>query len=122
MGTLTSVATGKPRPTDFNQAATPLAASNPMAEPPLSTTACTSSTRFAGCRASVSRVPGAPPRQSIAATAGSSGITTVVPLINFMSCACPTLIPDTSVMLFLGPGCILFLGVEIKSLLDCRWS
>ena len=58
----------------------PPAASRPKAEPPLSTTACTASTSPVGASASVSRVPGAPPRTSTAQTAAGSGRTTVTPL------------------------------------------
>jgi hypothetical protein len=58
----------------------PPAASRPNAEPPLSTTAWTTSIRPAGSSASVSRVPGAPPRMSTAHTAAASGRTTLTPL------------------------------------------
>ena len=60
---------------------TPPAASSPKAEPPDSTTASTRSTSVPGPSNSVSRLPGAPPRTSTAATAGASASTTVVPLI-----------------------------------------
>jgi hypothetical protein len=58
----------------------PPAASRPKAEPPLITTAWTTSIRPPGSSASVSRVPGAPPRTSTAQTAAASGRTTVTPL------------------------------------------
>src|SRR5262249_25434884 len=52
----------------------------------------------------VSRVPGAPPRTSTAATAGRSGSTTVVPVRTRASSALPTLMPSTSVMRFRLPA------------------
>ena len=85
IGTDTPSVTEKPLPFFFNHVEAPLAASSPIAEPPLKTMAWISSTRFAECKTSVSRVPGAPPLQSTAANAAVSGRITVVPLINFIS-------------------------------------
>ena len=73
--------TAKPRPCAASQSMTPAAASSPNAEPPDSTIASTRSTSVAGPSSSVSRLPGAPPRTSTAATAGASAITTVAPVI-----------------------------------------
>src|SRR5580658_490593 len=62
------------------------------------------STRFSGASASVSRVPGPPPRTSQAATAGWSGKMTVTPVRTPASSAWPTFRPGTSVIRLLGPG------------------
>ena len=59
---------------------TPEAASNPKAEPPASTTACTRWTRAVEESRSVSRVPGAPPRTSTPAVAPPRHSTTVQPV------------------------------------------
>jgi hypothetical protein len=62
-----------PTPRSGQPRTTPDAASSPNTEPPASTTPWMASTRPAGSRASISRVPGAPPRMSQAATAGFVG-------------------------------------------------
>ena len=68
-----------PRPRSRSSACTPVAASRPNAEPPERTTASTRSTVRCGSSRSVSRVPGAPPRTSTLATAGSSKMIAVTP-------------------------------------------
>ena len=57
-----------------------------------------------GLRASVSRVPGAPPRTSAAATALASGSRTVTPVQLVAQWAWPTVKPSTSVIVLRGPG------------------
>src|SRR3984957_18097774 len=53
-----------PMPWAERAAVTPSAAARPNTDPPASTTACARPTRFSGASASVSRVPGPPPRTS----------------------------------------------------------
>src|SRR5499426_1693275 len=88
----------KPRPRSRSSACTPAPASKPKAEPPDSTTASMRSIVRCGSSRSVSRVPGAPPRTSTAATAGSSNTMAVTPEARRTSSACPTRTPATSVM------------------------
>jgi hypothetical protein len=98
-----SFPTRTPRPCSSSQLIAPAAESSPKALPPVSTIACTRSTTLRGSSASVSRVPGAPPRESTPATAPSAGgSTTVVPvsqpgLSSPTRCAWPTRRPGTSV-------------------------
>ncbi len=94
----------KPMPCADSEAATPSAAANPNTEPPASTTACARPTKFSGASASVSRVPGPPPRTSTAAAQPVSQSTAVMPLRTASFVALPTLSPAISVMRFLGPG------------------
>ena len=77
----------KPRPCSASQACTPPAASSPSAEPPESAMPSMLSTVLSGLSAASSRVPGPPPRTSIAATAGLSKITAVTPEASFASSA-----------------------------------
>src|ERR1700752_3278815 len=56
------------------------------------------STVLAGSRMAPSRVPGPPPRMSIAATAGASNTIAVTPEPRRWSSACPTRTPAMSVM------------------------
>src|SRR5262245_22157635 len=56
------------------------------------------STVLAGSRRAPSRVPGPPPRMSIAATAGASNTIAVTPEPRRWSSACPTRTPAMSVM------------------------
>src|SRR6202051_652520 len=83
---------------------TPSAAARPNTDPPASTTACARPMRFSGARASVSRVPGPPPRTSTPAGQSLAHASTVTPVCTRSSVACPTAKPGTSVMRFLGPG------------------
>ncbi len=62
--------TARPRPCSASHACTPPPASIPNAEPPDSANASTRSTVLARSSNAPSRVPGPPPRTSIAATAG----------------------------------------------------
>src|SRR5260370_27956499 len=84
--------------------ATPAAAARQNTDPPASTTACARPMRFSGASASVSRVPGPPPRTSTPAGQSFAHRTTVTPDCTRSSVACPTVNPGTSVMRFLGPG------------------
>ena len=59
---------------------TPSEAPRPKADPPDRTTPCTASTVFSGCRRSVSRVAGAPPRTSTPQVAPSGATQTVQPV------------------------------------------
>ena len=68
---------------------TPLAASNPNAEPPESTIASTWLTVFSGASSSVSRVPGAAPMTWTPASIGRWHSRTVTPLRTALSSACP---------------------------------
>ena len=86
----------KPTPRSASQLCAPVAAESPKAEPPESTMACTSSTMPARLTASVSRVPGPPPRASTAAMSGRSASSTVTPEPSRSSWALPTRIPATS--------------------------
>ncbi len=95
-----STPTRTPRPRSSSQAITPDAASSPYALPPVSTIASTRWTTLRGSSASVSLVPGPPPRTSTAATAPPSGArTTVVPVSqpSPLRVAWPTRSPATSV-------------------------
>jgi len=77
------------------------------AEPPTRRPAprhCARPMRFSGARASVSRVPGPPPRTSTPAGQSFAHASTVTPDCTRSSVACPTVKPGTSVMRFLGPG------------------
>src|SRR5262244_4616781 len=56
------------------------------------------STVMAGSSSADSRVPGPPPRTSIAATAGTSNTTAVTPEPRRASSACPTRMPGISVI------------------------
>src|SRR6266566_314926 len=76
---ITAPPTAKPRPCSASQACTPPPASSPNAEPPASTRASIRSTVLARSSNAPSRIPGPPPRTSIAATAGLSKITAVTP-------------------------------------------
>ena len=67
---MTAPRTTKPRPCSASQACTPPPASSPNAEPPESAMASIRSTVLARSSSAPSRVPGPPPRTSIAATAG----------------------------------------------------
>ncbi len=67
---MTAPPTAKPRPCSASQACTPPPASSPNAEPPPSAMASIRSTVLARSSSAPSRVPGPPPRTSIAATAG----------------------------------------------------
>ena len=90
--------TSRPYPCSSSHSATPVAADRPQALPPLSTMACTCSTRFPGRSRSVSRVPGAAPRTSTAATAPSGVSTTLHPVGRRSEVKCPTCTPCTRVM------------------------
>ena len=102
--TPSSIAT--PRPCSSSHSITPSAAARPKALPPLSTTASTWRTELIGSSRSVSRVPGAPPRQSTAPTVPGGVSTTVVPAAQPEPSSTsgsirwwwPTRIPPTSVM------------------------
>ena len=98
MGTLAKPVS-KPCPCCSSQRIAPLAASRPKALPPASMTASIFSTSRPGAMASVSRVPGPPPRTSTPATAPFSKMTAVTPVRAAASVACPTRTPVTSVML-----------------------
>ena len=87
-----------PIPRESSHRATPSAAASPNALPPVSTTAWTSSTRVPGRSASVSRVPGAPPRTSTDPTVPGGHRTTVQPVMPARSVAWPTRMPATSVI------------------------
>jgi hypothetical protein len=72
--------TGKPLPCDSSHVITPSAAASPYALPPVRHTAWMRWMRFCGCNASVSRVPGPPPRTSTPGVAPAGAPTTVVPV------------------------------------------
>ncbi|MDI2023343.1 hypothetical protein PJL18_03891 [Paenarthrobacter nicotinovorans] len=82
-----------------------MAEAKPKALPPVKTTASTVDTKVVGSRASVSCVPGPPPRTSMEPTVPGGGRTTVTPLSHPPSffCMCPTRIPGTSVIAVMGP-------------------
>src|SRR5260370_8812350 len=84
--------------------ATPSAADRPDTDPAASTPGCARPMRFSGASASVSRVPGPPPRTSTPAGQSFAQARTVTPDCTRSSVACPTVKPGTSVMRFLGPG------------------
>ncbi len=91
---------GNPRPACSHQACTPPAAASPNALPPVRHTASTVGTRVVGSRASVSWVPGPPPRTSTAPTVPGGGSTTVTPVSHPSPtrCAWPTCTCGTSVI------------------------
>src|SRR5262245_39977520 len=76
----------------------PDAASRPNADPPASAMASMRSTVMAGSSSADSRVPGPPPRTSIAATAGSSNTIAVTPEPSRASSSWPIRTPATSVI------------------------
>jgi len=87
---------------DFGRAVVQLreyAATNPNALPPVRVTASTVGTSVVGSRASVSWVPGPPPRTSTEPTVPGGGRTTVTPVSRPppIRSACPTSTPGTSV-------------------------
>ncbi len=63
---ITASRTAKPRPSSASLACTPPPASRPKAEPPESAMASMRSTVLSRCSSASSRVPGPPPRTSIA--------------------------------------------------------
>ncbi len=73
---------GNPSPCSSSQPTTPSAAARPNALPPVRHTAWITSTRFSGRSASVSRVPGPPPRTLTPGVAPSGTNTTVVPVCH----------------------------------------
>src|SRR3979409_1950966 len=85
-----------PRPCSASQACTPPPASSPNADPPDNAIASICSTMLTGSSSAPSRVPGPPPRTSIAATAGESKTTAVTPDARAASSAWPTRTPAIS--------------------------
>ncbi len=77
---------------------TPVAASSPNADPPVSRIAYARPTRLPGRSRSVSREAGAAPRTSTPATAPFSHSTTVQPVAASRLVQCPTRMPGTSVI------------------------
>ena len=69
-----------PIPRSSRYRSTPPALARPNALPPVSTIACATSMIVPGCRMSVPRVPGAPPRTSQDAIVPGGGRTTVHPV------------------------------------------
>ena len=90
--------TSRPMPCFSSSLAAPEAASRPKADPPLNTTACTSSTVFSGLSRSVSRDAGAAPRTSTPPTAPSGATIAVHPVPPARSVKCPNLNPGISVI------------------------
>ena len=96
MGTRAMPGTSWPSPSPSHQWATPSAAANPKALPPVRITAVGPAGPASGSSSASSRVLGPPPRTSTPPTVPAGGITTVHPVPATASVQCPTRTPATS--------------------------
>ena len=95
----TPAGVGCPMPRSSRKRMTPFAAPRPKAEPPVSSTALTSSMRRPGAMASVSLVAGAPPGTTTEPVVPFGTRTTVHPVKASSFVQCPTRTPGTSVII-----------------------
>jgi hypothetical protein len=93
-----AISVSNPMSRSASHATAPSAAASPNALPPANTIAWTSGVNVPGRRASVSRVPGAPPFTSTDPAVPGGHSTTVHPVAAASSVQCPTRIPATSVI------------------------